>query len=181
APAPVVATTATTDNETAPATPTPAPATAPEPTQVTEPEPIIATPPPAVPPSAPPMETPAPTPAPEVATTTPPAATVETNVPPPPRIVSHEGVVRHVGSLVAPTEYELFDPVTGKSIDFLYPSLGTLNLAKYADARVVVTGEEAMDARWKDIPILTVEKITVIEANAIPRTIYLSPRQSQNH
>lgn len=183
APAPVVATTTTIDNEPAPVpapAPAPIPARAPEPTTVPEPQPIVATPTP-VEPSAPPAGTPAPTETPTFATTPPPVAPVEPNTPPPPRVVSHEGVVRHVGSLVAPTTYELYDPSTDKSIDYLYPSLGNLNLGKYVNARVVVTGEEAMDARWKDTPILTVEQITVIEVNAVPRTIYLSPRQAQNH
>ena len=53
-------------------------------------------------------------------------AAVDTNVPPPPRVVSHEGVVRHVGSIIAPTEYELYDPSTDKNINYLYPTIGTL-------------------------------------------------------
>jgi uncharacterized protein YgiM (DUF1202 family) len=180
APAPMVATTATMVNQAAPVpAPAPIPAPAPEPTPVPEPQPIVTTPTPA--PAPPPVETTTPPAEPEVAATPTPTATVESNVPPPPRVVSHEGVVRHVGSLVAPTEYELYDPSTGKSVDYLYPSLGNLNLGKYVNARVVVTGEEALDKRWKDIPILTVEQITVIEANAVSRTIYRTPRQAQNH
>jgi uncharacterized protein YgiM (DUF1202 family) len=151
---------------TAPAETAPAPVSAPMPTPVPEAQTIVTTPA-NVPP---PVETPAPA-----------VATVDTNVPLAPRIVSHEGVVRHVGSLIAPTEYELYDPRTDKNIDYLYPRLGTLDLSQYSNTRVVITGEEGLAARWKDIPVLTVESIQVIETNAVPHRIYRSPRQSQNH
>jgi len=153
------------------ATPAPAevavtPAPTPVPTAVPEAQPLVTTPA-AVPP---PVETPAPV-----------VATVDKNAPPPPRVVSHEGIVRHVGSLIAPTEYELYDATTDKNIDFLYPAIGTLDLSKYVNARVIITGEEGLAARWKDVPVLTVESIQVIETNAVPRTIYRSPRQSQRN
>jgi len=151
---------------TAPAETVPAPVSATMPTPVPEAQTIVTTPA-NVPP---PVETPAPA-----------VATVDATVPPPPRIVSHEGVVRHVGSLIAPTEYELYDPRTDKNIDYLYPKLGTLDLSQYSNTRVVITGEEGLAARWKDVPVLTVENIQVIETNAVPHRIYRSPRQSQNH
>ena len=174
APAPVVATTAPAETETAPVP-------APTPTPVPEPQPIVTTPATTITAVETPATAPTPAETPTVATSPTPAAPVEPNVPPPPRVVSHEGVVRHVGSLVAPTTYELYDPATGRNIDFLYPSIGTLDLSPYVGAQVVVTGEEGLDARWKDTPVLTVERIQVIRANAVPRTIYRSPRQSQNH
>ena len=95
--------------------------------------------------------------------------------------MSHEGVIRHVGSIIAPTEYELYNSSTDKNIDYLYPTLGTLDLGQYSNMRVVITGEEGLAARWKDVPVLTVESIQVIETNAVPHRILLSPRQSQAH
>jgi hypothetical protein len=154
-------------SQTAPP-PVVAAAPAPTPTPVPEAQPIVTTPP-VMPP---PVEPPAPAPA---------LATVDTNVPPPPRIVSHEGVVRHVSSIIAPTEYELYDPRTDKNIDYLYPTIGTLDLSQYVGSRVVVTGAEGLAARWKDVPVLTVESIHVIQANAVPHVIYHTPRQSQAH
>jgi uncharacterized protein YgiM (DUF1202 family) len=97
---------------------------------------------------------------------------VDTNVPPtvepeapplPPRIVQHEGVVRHVVSIVAPTDYELYDPVTGKDIDYLYTISTNLDLSVWKGQRVVVTGEEGLDARWKDTPVITIQRIQVAE------------------
>ncbi len=161
-------------NQTAP--PPAIAAVAPPPAPVPEAQPIVTTPPP----TPAPVETPAPAPAPSPAPA-PAVAAADANVPPAPRIVSHEGVVRHVGSIIAPTEYELYDPRTDKNINYLYPTIGTLDLSKYVGSRVVVSGQEGLDARWKDIPVLTVESIHVIQANAVPHVIYRSPRQSQAH
>lgn len=86
--------------------------------------------------------------------------------PPPPRIVTHEGVVRRSISLVAPTYFELYDPSTGETVNYLYSTTTNLNLARYNGLRIDVTGEEGLDARWKDTPVLTVQKIYVLGTNA---------------
>jgi uncharacterized protein YgiM (DUF1202 family) len=89
----------------------------------------------------------------------------ETNAPvaPPPRVVEHAGVVRHVGSIIAPTDYELYDPATGSDIDYLYTTSTNLDLSRYVGLRIVVTGEEGLDARWKDTPVITIQRIQVVE------------------
>jgi uncharacterized protein YgiM (DUF1202 family) len=134
-------------------------APAPMPTPVPEPQPIVTepvNPPPAV--------------------AAPEPAAVEPNVPTTPRVVSHEGVVRHVGSLITPTEYELYDPTTDKNVDFLYTTTTNLDLSRYVGMRIIVTGEEGLAARWQDIPVLTIQRILVIDTNAVPKVIYRSPR-----
>ncbi|HEY3760724.1 MAG TPA: SH3 domain-containing protein [Verrucomicrobiae bacterium] len=95
-----------------------------------------------------------------------------------PRVVSHEGVVRHVGSLITPTAYELYSLATDKNIDFLYTTSTNLDLSKYIGMQIIVTGEEDLAARW-DIPVLTIQQIIVVNTNAVPNQIYLSPRQQQ--
>ena len=100
---------------------------------------------------------------------------------PPVRIVSHEGVVRHVASPVAPTKYELYDPATEVNINYLYTTSPTLDLSRYVNMRIIVTGEEGLDARWKDTPIINIQSIQVISQNAVPHVIFKSPRQSQRH
>jgi hypothetical protein len=47
--------------------------------------------------------------------------------------------------------------------------------------RIIVTGEEGLDARWKDTPLINIQSIQVISINAVPHVIYQSPRQSQRH
>jgi hypothetical protein len=128
-----------------------------------------------------PQPAPAPTPVPEAQpVVTQPAAPSEPTAPPV-RVVSHEGVVRGVVSPVAPTKYELYDPATGVNINYLYTTSPTLDLSRYVNMRIVVTGEEGLDARWKDTPLINIQSIQVISKNAVPRVIYQSPRQSQRH
>jgi hypothetical protein len=100
---------------------------------------------------------------------------IDTN--PPPRIVTHEGVVGPVGSIIAPTAYVLYDPTTRENINFLYTSSTNLDISRYNGMRVVVTGEEGLAQRWNSTPLLTIDRIVVLETNAIPKVYYPSPRQ----
>ena len=154
--------------------PQPAPAPVPPtPTTVAENQPIAppaATPPPTPETTAQPAPAPVPAPAPTiepVPVPTPTLAEEDTNLPPPPpRIVSHEGTVRHSVSPVAPTYYELYDPETDVAINYLYTSTTNLNLSRYDGMHITVTGEEALDPRWKDTPVLTIQKIYVLSGPA---------------
>jgi uncharacterized protein YraI len=105
------------------------------------------------------------TPAPVIPETPAPAPViVDTNLPPPPpRVVTHEGVVRPVTSIIEPTDFELFDPKTGGEIDYLYSTSTNLNLGRYNGLHIIVTGEESTVERWKNTPLLTVQRIKVVE------------------
>jgi uncharacterized protein YgiM (DUF1202 family) len=149
APAPIAAAPAPAETEPTPM-PTPVPEAQPIVTEPINPPPAVAAPEPAA---------------------------VDTNVPPPPpRVATHEGVVRHVSSLITPTEYELYDPTTDKNVNFLYTTTTNLDLSRYVGMRIIVTGEEGLAARWADIPVLTIQRILVIDTNAAPKLIYRSPR-----
>lgn len=100
----------------------------------------------------------------------------------PPRVVSHEGRVRNSVSPVAPTPYELYDPSTGMAVDYLYTSSTNLDLSRYKGAQIIVTGEEGLTARWKDTPVLTIQRIYVVDAH--PTSAYdtiHSPRASEKN
>jgi SH3-like domain-containing protein len=125
-----------------------------------------------------PAPAPAPTPVPEPQTM---ATAPSEPTAPPVRVVSHEGVVRSVGSIVAPTKYELYDPATDVNINYLYTTSPSLDLSRYVNMRIIVTGEEGLDARWKDTPLINIQSIQVISQNAVPHVILRSPRQSQAH
>ena len=155
---------------------------APTPTTVAEASPVAPMPAPNVPVAAPPTPEPVPTPAPVLPTLmvppSAPAPEVDTN-PPPPRIVTHEGTVRSSVSIVAPTAYELFDPANGKAINYLFSTTTNLNLTRYNGLRITVTGEEGMDARWRDTPVLTIQKIYVLSSAASkPSEPILKPANS---
>lgn len=141
-----------------PAEPTPAPTVAepaPTPTTVAEPAPVAPTTTDAAAP-APTTVTPAP-----AAATPAPAPAVEE--PAPPRIVEHEGVVKGARSIQAPTRFELVSPETGKTINYLYTPSTNLDLRRYKGMRIVVTGEEGVEERWRNTPVITIERIVVVE------------------
>jgi uncharacterized protein YgiM (DUF1202 family) len=142
------------------------PAPAPTPTPVPETAPVVTTPPATTNPS------PAPAVTPVVIENAP---EVDTNLPP--RVVTHEGVVGPVGSIIAPTPYVLYDPSTRANINFLYTTSTNLDIGRYVNMRIVVTGEESVAERWKDTPLLTIQRIMVLETNAIPKVYFPTPRQ----
>jgi uncharacterized protein YgiM (DUF1202 family) len=151
---------------TAPApSPTPTP-TEPAPTPAT----VAAVPPVAPPPTeAPtvPAPTPSePTPAPTPGVTNPPPVVEDANMPeepPPPRIVQREGIVRGMTSIQAPSRFVLISQQDGRDIDYLFTSSKDLDLRRYKGLHIIVTGEEGLDERWPNTPVLTIQKIQVLE------------------
>ena len=148
-----------------PAPPVPAPVPpepVPTPTTVA-PAPTVAAPPteiPAMPaatePPAPPLAlTPAITPA-------PPSEPV-VQEPPPPRIVEREGFVRGTASIQAPSAFKLVSLENGRDIDYLYSTAKDLDLRRYKGMRIIVTGEESLDERWGNTPVITIQNILVVE------------------
>jgi len=93
------------------------------------------------------------------------------------RIVSHEGVVGPVGSLIAPTAYKLYDPNNYQTIDYLYSTSTNLDLSRYVNMRIIVTGVEGLDERWKNSPVIAIQSIRVVSVNAVKHIDNRSPRQ----
>jgi uncharacterized protein YgiM (DUF1202 family) len=157
-------------------TPPPAPV-------VPEPPPTAATvasgstiaPPPTAPPPVP-MPAPAPAepkpaiiepvPAPAVAAMPEP----ESTEPPPPRIVQREGIVRGMTSIVAPSPFVLINAENRKDMDYLYTTSPSLDLRRYKGMRIIVIGEEGLDERWPNMPVLTIQQIKVVEEPSAPTT-----------
>lgn len=83
--------------------------------------------------------------------------------PPPPRVVSHEGLVKDTVSIQAPTAFALVSPETGWTINYLYTTSTNLNLARYRGRHIIVTGEEGLDRRWRNTPVITIQRIQVLK------------------
>lgn len=141
-----------------PAEPPPA---VPMPAPPAEPPPIIETPPPQPVTVAPPVETPPPAPlaAPEVQ---PPAKPAAERSPSPRRVVRREGVVKPTVSVQAPTYYQLDSVDSGKTIAYLYTTSTNLVLKDLKGRRIFVTGEELVDKRWENAPVLEIDSIELI-------------------
>lgn len=132
-----------------------APEVPPTPTQVPPQQQIVTAPPPQPAPPSPPPQPPQPT----------------------VRIVQHEGVVGPVGSVIAPTAYKLYDPKTMLDIDFLYPTSPDQDLHKLVDDRVIVTGEEGVDTRWPNTPVIAIQNIEILGKQVIKRLDLTPPKQ----
>jgi uncharacterized protein YgiM (DUF1202 family) len=78
---------------------------------------------------------------------------------PPKRVVRREGLVRSTRSVQAPTYFELLSPDTHKTIEFLHAETIDLQLKDYRGKHVIVTGEEGIDPRWPNIPVLEIETL----------------------
>jgi SH3-like domain-containing protein len=83
--------------------------------------------------------------------------------PPPARVVDHEGVVRGSFSIQAPTKYQLISLDTKQPVDYLYTTSTNLDLSRYKGMHIIVTGEEAIDPRWKNTPVITIQRIQVLD------------------
>jgi len=133
------------------------PAAPPEPpTPVTEP-PTIAAAPTETPQTPPPAEPPA------AATNATATAAAPPDEPAPPRIVQREGLVHGTLSIQAPSKFELISPENRQPMNYLYTTSPSLDLNRYKGMHILVTGEEGLDERWPNTPVLTIQKIQVLE------------------
>jgi uncharacterized protein YraI len=157
-PAPIATTTPPTTAPPEPEPPAPTPVvvqTEPAPAPVAEPAP--APEPVAVPPAA---TTNAAVVAPEPSPTAPePTPTVEVT---PKRTVAREGRVVVAFSVQAPTKYGLQNVETRRMINYLHTEQLGIKLKNFAGRRVIVNGEELIDVRWTNTPILEVESINIV-------------------
>jgi SH3-like domain-containing protein len=101
-----------------------------------------------------PIPAPAPVPAPA------PAASDE---PLPKRIIEREGIVGGMASIQSPSHFTLKSLDNGRTMDYLYTTSTNLVLTRYKGLTVLVTGEESLDERWPDTPVLTIQKIQVVK------------------
>jgi len=72
-------------------------------------------------------------------------------------------MVRGTFSIQAPTRFELISPDNGRTINYLYTTSSELDLSRYKGLRIIVTGEEGLDERWRNTPVITIQRIEVVE------------------
>ena len=57
----------------------------------------------------------------------------------------------------------MINPENHRAIDYLYTTTTNLDLNRYKGMRIIVTGEEGLDERWRNTPIITIQRIQVLE------------------
>jgi Bacterial SH3 domain len=101
------------------------------------------------------------TPAQPVPAPAPPPVVPKVQVPRPKRIVVREGRVRRTTSIQAPTSFELFSRATRMAIDYLHSPSTNLVVKAFKGKDVIVRGEEFLDPRWPETPVLELQSIRV--------------------
>jgi uncharacterized protein YgiM (DUF1202 family) len=90
----------------------------------------------------------------------PPASTEKPGTNEPPiRIVTREGYVRRTLEIQAPSGYVLEHVESGKKINYLLLDHPTLKLNWFIGQRVLVSGQEAIDVRHANTPVLKVKTL----------------------
>ena len=52
---------------------------------------------------------------------------------------------------------------SGRTINYLHTTSTNVQLGRYRNMRIIVTGEESLDERWPNTPVLTIQRIQVTE------------------
>jgi uncharacterized protein YgiM (DUF1202 family) len=76
------------------------------------------------------------------------------------RVVTREGLVRNTVSIQAPTYFVLHSIDTGKPINYLFST--NIAIKDFKGHRIIVTGEEMLDERWPNTPVIAVEKLEAV-------------------
>ncbi|MEO7300846.1 MAG: SH3 domain-containing protein [Verrucomicrobiota bacterium] len=149
-------------SSTPPPTLVPLPPTEPDvatvPPAATNAEPDVAKNPPT---NATPENLPPPTvPTPPVAQTAPPVVPPPVvEEPLPKRVVTREGIIRRSINVQTPSYYGLENPENRKIINYLYKAEPGFTLKPWIGVTVVVTGEESVDPRWPNTPVIQIQTI----------------------
>ena len=99
----------------------------------------------------------APTP---VSETVQPAAIV--NEPPIKRVISREGILRRARNIQAPTYYSLEEVNSGQIVNYLDPAPLKTPISALVGIKILVTGEEIVDPRWPNMPIIVTENLRLV-------------------
>ena len=83
--------------------------------------------------------------------------------PPPVRIVSREGIVVRSWNIQAPSDWALKEIYTGRLVNYLWTTHTNIPWQDLKGRTVLVTGEEAIDRRWKRTPVLRIETLKTID------------------
>lgn len=125
----------------------------------------VVTPPPPVPAEAitpPPVVAPPPPPPSLTAVTPPPPEEPAVEEPPIKRVVTREGIVKGSASIQAPSYFVLRSLDNNKTINYLFSPDTNVVMKEYHLQRVLVTGEEVLDERWPNTPVITIDSIQTV-------------------
>ena len=121
---------------------------------------VVTTPPP--PPAEPIIAPPPPPPPAQTVVTPPPPEEPPVEEPPIKRIVTREGIVKGSASIQAPSYFVLRSLDNNKTINYLHNADTNVVMKEYHLQRVLVTGEEVLDERWPNTPVINIDTIQAV-------------------
>ena len=83
--------------------------------------------------------------------------------PPPVRVVTREGVVVRSWNIQAPSDWALKEVYTGRIVNYLWTTHTNIPWQDLKGRTVLISGEEAIDRRWKRTPVLRIETLKTID------------------
>lgn len=83
--------------------------------------------------------------------------------PPPIRVITREGIVARSWNIQTPSDWALQDAETGRVINYLWSNSTNIPWATLKGRTIVVTGEEALDVRWPNTPVLKIETLKTVD------------------
>ncbi len=76
------------------------------------------------------------------------------------RVITREGLLKGSFSIQAPSYFELRSLDNNKLINYIWSPTTNIVLKEFKGKKVLVTGEELLDERWPNTPVITVDEIT---------------------
>jgi len=78
------------------------------------------------------------------------------------RVVTREGIVKGSASIQSPTYFVLRALDNNKTINYLHSPTTNVTMKGLQFQRVIVTGEEILDERWPNTPVINIDSIEVV-------------------
>ena len=79
------------------------------------------------------------------------------------RVITREGIVRGSVSIQAPSFYSLRSLEGTKTINYLHSASTNIAVGEFKGQRVLITGEEILDERWPNTPVIEIETIQAVQ------------------
>ena len=83
--------------------------------------------------------------------------------PPVMRVVTREGVITRSWNIQTPSDWALQDAESGRVINYLWSTSTNIPWKTLKGRTVIVTGEEALDVRWPNTPVLKIDTLKTVD------------------
>lgn len=79
------------------------------------------------------------------------------------RVVTREGIVARSWNIQTPSDWALQEAESGRVINYLWTSSTNIPWKTLKGRTVIITGEEAIDVRWPNTPVLKIDTLKTVD------------------